>query len=162
MSQNIRNQASRGDMTGRKKEKDKKKYEKELAQTQERMAIANAQEKQAKKTEVVDLTEKKPVVEKEPDVVELDGTPEAVDEVETTDDTIQEVVDQSAPQPQAVAEEEVQVAQKPKQLIRALYDMNNVTVGYGTDYSFEAGRKYKVAPNVAQHLSERDLVEVLG
>jgi hypothetical protein len=54
------------------------------------------------------------------------------------------------------------VAEKSKVLIRARYDMSQVTVGRGTFFDFEEGRQYYVAPHVAQHLGEREYVDILG
>lgn len=42
--------------------------------------------------------------------------------------------------------------------IRVNSTLENVTIGQGTDYTFEEGRRYKVPQHVADHLEERGLV----
>lgn len=40
-------------------------------------------------------------------------------------------------------------------VIRVAENLDFVTIGAGNHYSFEAGKKYKVPANVAQHLKEK-------
>ncbi len=41
------------------------------------------------------------------------------------------------------------------QVIRVAEDLDFVTIGAGNNYSFKAGKKYKVSKAVAQHLQEK-------
>lgn len=45
--------------------------------------------------------------------------------------------------------------------VRSHADLEDVTIGAGTSYTFERGRKYIVPHNVAHHLAERGYVEIL-
>jgi uncharacterized protein (DUF934 family) len=40
-------------------------------------------------------------------------------------------------------------------IVRVADDIDMMTIGAGNYYSFKAGQKYKVAPNVAAHLKEK-------
>lgn len=53
------------------------------------------------------------------------------------------------------------IATYPDVIVKAMADMSEVTIGVGTEYNFEYGRKYKVPYNVAFHLAEQGYVEVL-
>jgi hypothetical protein len=43
-------------------------------------------------------------------------------------------------------------------IITLVEDLENVTIGAGNLYTFEAGKKYKVPANVADHLTEKGYV----
>lgn len=47
-------------------------------------------------------------------------------------------------------------------LIRTLYSLEDVTIGYGNNFTFKEGYKYKVPRWVAAHLEEKGLCDVLS
>jgi hypothetical protein len=165
MAQTRRPPASRGDVTGRQKVKSETELAKEQSEAAKQMALVAAAENAAKHTEVVDLTGAMPSVVEDQEFEEQDGTPI---EVTAEDEVIAEVVAKAGPQPkggqaaEVVEQGPVTVVQNDKVKIRAFYDLEDVTVGYPSTYTFEAGRKYIVPRNVAFHLAERELVEVLS
>lgn len=161
---------SPGDFTGNRKKKLAKEAQLQQAEASKTMSMVSAAEEKAKNAEVVDYTKEKvaapvdtgpvdlTVTEDDDDptiakfVAENDDAPESGTVGGPTDLTAEPV---KAPAP-------VQVIEKQKVLIRAKYDMSQVTIGKGTFYDFEEGRQYYVPPHVAQHLDERDYVDVLG
>lgn len=46
-------------------------------------------------------------------------------------------------------------------MVRALYDLDDITVGYGNNFSMKEGYRYKLARWVAAHLEEKQLCVVL-
>lgn len=46
--------------------------------------------------------------------------------------------------------------------IRSLYDLEDVTIGYGNTYTFRADYKYRVPYWIAMHLQEKGLCDVLS
>lgn len=163
-----KNPSLRGDITGRQKAAEAKRLQKEQAEAAKRMSITDAAERQSKATEVVDLTKKEPEVVDEPEFEEQDGTP--VVEADESDPVIEKVLEQTGKQPAVtevsdttdVSAQPVSVVKNDKAKIRAFYDLEDVTIGHGTNYNFEEGRKYIVPRVVAELLSEKQLVEVLG
>lgn len=165
-----------GDFTGRKKQELAAKYAEEQERRASEMAMASASAEKTKSREVVDYTQPK-AASPPPDTGPVDLTEDTSD-----DPTIDAIVaatredegDDDGPTPEeldaaqeATARQQVQAVdptqvQKTSVLIRARYDLEQVTIGHGNHYDFEEGRKYRVPPNVANHLSERGLVDVLG
>lgn len=72
-----------------------------------------------------------------------------------------EVVDLTADP--APSTDEVDYLEEPEYVegdvvIRALVDLEQVTIGVGTEYNFKAGRRYKVPAHVARHLASQNLI----
>lgn len=153
--------ASPGNYTGKMKEKLQKEAQQEQERRAAEVSMITAQEKQVKDDTVVDYTEAQKGRKKK-------AVKEAVVEEPPTDQTSAEDESPSSPEVQqnpGVQEvepvEPIQVS-KTKVKVRARANLENVTIGAGTMFDFEAGRQYLVTPNVAQHLAERELVDVLG
>lgn len=158
-----KNPSARGDVTGRQKAQAAKEATKEQQEAAKRMAMATAVEAEKKK-EVVDLSGNTPEVVESNEPQELDGTPVDVSE---PDETVEQVVAKAAPHPSsgsvaAVVEQGVQVAEKTKLKVKALYDIEDATVGYGTSFTLEEGRRYILPRHVAEHFAEKELVEIIG
>lgn len=162
--------AGAGDFTGRQKQKLAEKHAQEQQQRATEVALATAAEDRKKQAEIVDYTQPADTPPPE-DTGPVDYTVTPDDESDPTIESIvastkqqvepADVEERVAPeQERPVQERPVEVA-RPSQRIRARFDLNKVTVGRGTFYDFEAGRKYIVPPHVAQHLAERELVDVL-
>ena len=146
-----------GDFTGMKKARLQAEVEEQQTREAERLAMATASAQRSSSNEIVDYTKPRPKVRKEPTgpgvkreapVKDLTGDAGKVGAV--TDVLVQDEED-----------EEPVYVRPTSVLIRARYDLENVTIGHGTLYNFEAGRRYRVPWNVAEHLGERDLVDVL-
>lgn len=171
---------SAGDFTGKQKATLLKKAQQEQAESAQHLAMATASAEQERSTEVVDYT-------KEVEQVPVDTGPVDLtvqDAGDEADETIARLVagsDGDEPEPGTVGEahdytEEandpaaapspVSVApvtvERSKVLIRSRYDLPQVTIGRGTLYEFEEGRQYYVPSHVAEHLAERDLVDILN
>jgi hypothetical protein len=67
-------------------------------------------------------------------------------------------VDVPVASPDEVVDFGVETVESDEVVIRVNEDLTNVTIGRGTFFNFEAGKKYKVSRNVAAHLEERGLV----
>ena len=167
---------SPGDFTG----KQKARLQKEAAERQQeeasRLSMITVQENQAKSNEVIDYT-KKEKVRQQPTGPGTQVDPEPVDMTEdgdhrqpredlttatgggVTEPVTDEVIDTTR-EPEVVAQPVI--AQPESVMIRARYDLPQVTIGHGNHYDFEAGRRYRVPYNAAQHLAERDLVDILS
>ena len=69
-----------------------------------------------------------------------------------------EVVDMTIPSVPTVLDEVVSVGVELADdtvVVRVAENIENMTLGAGNNYSFEAGKKYKVAKHVATHLQEK-------
>ena len=70
-----------------------------------------------------------------------------------------EVIDATKPGRQTVIVDEVVKVVKDEDAetvtIRVVENIDNMTLGAGNNYSFEAGRKYEVTRAVAKHLEEK-------
>jgi hypothetical protein len=154
---------SPGDFTG----KEKARLAAENAEEQQRraaeMSMITAAAETNKTREVVDYTQPKQAPPPE-DTGPIDLT-EATEP--SGDDDIDAIVDATREDaPEAPVQREVTPVvqhrvERTSVLVRARYDMPAVTVGHGTNYDFEEGRQYRVPPNVANHLNERALVDIL-
>lgn len=139
----------RGDMTGRKRVQNAEKVADEVneqALTKTKMAAAE-----------------RAAIENE--VIEQDGKSSKV--IDKDDPTIAAVVAAAEPQPTPGEATEVEVQgveinETEMVLVRARYDVENATVGYGNNYNMEEGRKYRIPRNAAFHFSERELVDILS
>jgi len=157
--------AGAGDFTGRQKQKLAEQHAQEQQQRATEVALATAAEDRKKQAEIVDYTQPAPPPPPEDTgPVDLTVTPD-----DESDPTIESIVASTKQQAKpADVEERVETSgeqpvevERPSRRVRARFDLNKVTVGRGTFYDFEAGRKYIVPPHVAQHLAERELVDVL-
>lgn len=160
--------ASPGDFTGKQKEALARKHAEEQQQRAGEMSMITAQQEAKKTREVVDYTKKQQAPA--PDPGPVDYTVETGSD-EENDPVIDAIVasaaesDDEPAAPTAVRGEAQTPApvrvEKTSRLIRARYDLPQVTIGHGNTYDFEEGRQYRVPPNVANHLAERELVDIL-
>lgn len=126
-----------GDFTGRKQQQLEEQRDRELAEKEEQITMANVREQEAADNTAVDLTDPShPVVISSDDAVR-DGA-NFGDEIEVINDDAT-VVGESA------------------RWIRT-NETFNTTIGYGNEYNFVAGQKVKVPANVAAHLEEKGYV----
>lgn len=144
---------SAGNYTGKQKKKLEAKAREEQTLRANELSMVTAEAEQEKKDAVVDYTKKGGVKEVEitTEAGEQHPTDEAGDE-STAEQQPASDVEEVAP---------IEVG-KSKIRVRARADLDQVTVGKGNHYDFEAGRQYFVPPNVARHLGERELVDILG
>ena len=165
-NQRKRGSKTHGDITGRKSAKQTAA----LTEEKKREAARISQATQARAEdmeEVVNLVRRQP---KEtgpaPDAIQKqDGSRPVEDE---PDDVVEALVAE-ADQP---ASREVggivrqqsgpTLVKAETAIVRSNYDLENVTVGAGNHYDFEQGRKYKVPMNVAEHLAQKELVDILS
>ena len=145
---------SPGDFTGRQKARLQKEAAEQQAEEAQRLTMITADQERAKSDEVVDYTNVEktrlkptgPGTQKDPEPVDLSG--EAKDEV----------IDTSRGE---VAVAEPVKVERTAVLVRARYDLEQVTIGHGNHYNFEAGRRYRIPEDAAIQLSEREMVDVL-
>ncbi len=156
--------SSRGDVTGRTKAKQTAEVAEQQKKAAAKVALATASAKEAS-DEVMDLTKRVPTPVEEPEFTELDGEPtEAAAPDETVEAVLAAAKDSPVAAPREVGGVQRQGAttvQNETSKVRARYDLKAVTVGVGTSYDFEEGRKYVIPTNAARHLAERDLVDIL-
>lgn len=149
------------DVTGRRKAQLEKQHAEELARRAKELAMA-ADLEQEEKTEVVDYTEPGGVPTPEEPVEPSEGD-------EEFDPTIEAIVASAETTPEDferrsldTIEEHVTIADRyDSVLVRANVDMEQVTIGVGNNYDFEAGRKYRLPFNAARHLAENGYVDIL-
>ena len=148
-----------GDFTGRKKAELLKQQADEQKQAAAKLTTTAPVAEDRSKREVVDYATEKPApppegpkdltVDQEEDPVIariVAGTAEPAPGVVGAPQDVVQTVDPVKPQ---------------KVLVRAKYDLKQVTVGRGTFYDFEEGQRYYVPPNAAEHLERKNLVDVL-
>lgn len=175
----------RGDFTGNKKEALLQEHAAQVDARREELGIVSQQTQSIKDDGVVDLMSGRPVLE-HPDA-EIDGAGLETDPRLTPDG-----VHIQAPSPEPLAggtkigsgtssidvfefpEERVQAsapqgsgALTTDQLnapseVKVLYDLEEVTIGYGNTFNLRAGYRYKVPRWVAMHLEEKGLAMVLS
>lgn len=148
--------AKPGDQTGRKKVQLQAEHAKEQKEAAARMATATIEAEKVK-DEVVDYTAPATAPAREPEFVELDGSPEVMEDV---DPVVAAVVAQAKKQPAATQVGGVEdvtptLVQDEKVKVVALADLPRCTIGAGNVYSFEEGRKYVVPRNVFEFLGQR-------
>lgn len=167
MANNARRKApsTRGDITGRKIAEAQSKVEKEQATKASEMTMAANTKARAKSTEVLDLSGAKPtVVTDDSEPVVLDGSTQV--DVTEDDAVVEAVVAKAAKQPAAaqVGGIETQVVEVGADTVKviALFDVEQATVGYDTEYTLEQGRRYILPRTAANHFAERDLVSIIG
>lgn len=170
---------SAGDQTGKKKAT----LEAEVVEDQERqdeLTMISRQKEEAAKDEEVDYTDEARKAGQTPPAprTQSDDRVEAavVDDGGETYDleaTIAELRSSEDPARQKLAEDyerlrREQDAQTIQQgyveagqavrRIRPAFDIDQMTLGVGTEYNFKAGQWYKVPAHVADHLAEKDLL----
>lgn len=162
---------SPGDYTGRQKAKLQKEAQERQEEEAQRLTMITAQEGRSKSNEVIDYTQKREKVRKEPTGPGTQVDPEPVDLSEGGDhrEAREDLTTATAPEP--VLDEVIDTSQEPRPrptmvekrsvLVRARYDLPQVTIGHGNHYDFEAGRRYKISQDAAIQLSERDLIDIL-
>lgn len=148
------------DVTGRRKQELEKRHAEELARKAKEMALTVELE-QEEKTEVVDYTD--------PDAPVLGTAADDAEEADELDPTIEAIVAAAETQPEdyqtrapGAVEDRVTYADRGDSvLVRANADLEQVTLGVGKHYDFEAGRKYRLSFNDARHLAENGYVDIL-
>ncbi|MFE9412331.1 hypothetical protein ACFYN0_26585 [Streptomyces sp. NPDC006704] len=96
-------------------------------------------------------------LEKNRDIAEREAAKGQLLEAQVAEEVRAEVVDLTAPQEVEIVEAPVVVGASAREM-RVVEDLENVTIGYGTNFSFEAGRTYKVPAFVYNHLAEKGYV----
>ncbi|MFJ2115944.1 hypothetical protein ACIOEX_29335 [Streptomyces sp. NPDC087850] len=99
----------------------------------------------------------KQTLEKNRDLAEKEAAKTQLVEAQVAEDVRAEVVDLTqAPEPE-IEEAPVVVGETTREM-RVVEDLEDVTIGYGNTFSFEAGRTYKVPAYVYNHLAEKGYV----
>lgn len=154
---------TRGDQTGRIGAELRAENAEAIKEASKRMAMVTAVKEYEQDHVVYDYTGSTPVPETE--TIEVaDGKPKkGKDKDPLVEAVVAKAKAAETPEPQEVGGVEPvtpkQVgAEDDTRVIVALYDLENVTVGAGTLYNFEAGRKYRVPKNVAFHLGQKNVV----
>lgn len=164
---------SPGDYTGRQKAKLQKEAQERQEEEAQRLTMITAQESRSKSNEVIDYTQKREKVRMEPTGPGTQVDPEPVDLSEGGDhrEAREDLTTATAPEP--VLDEVIDttetagvtrrptMVEKRSVLVRARYDLPQVTIGHGNHYDFEAGRRYRISQDAAIQLSERELVDIL-
>lgn len=167
-------QSRPGDFTGRQKEVLQREHEEAVDARRDELGLINAGKAAIKDEGVINLMSGDPLLEgtdelidaaaREPGVIERPAAPEAVrlDGGGQSSMVIEELPEE---RPQAVVQKgEVvtpELLNEPT-LIRSLYDIEDVTIGYGNTFTFREGYRYKVPRWVAGHLEEKGLALVLS
>lgn len=157
---------SAGDFTGRQRAKLERERAQEKAARKDSISmITGAQE--AAKDDVVDYRSQKQGRKRgRPEAAKAPVTDTATGE-EIEDPTIAAIVGEGYEEPDPDALDDVDYTDGvetpvyPDVEIKAMADLEQVTIGVGTEYNFEYGRKYIVPYNVAFHLQEQGYCEVL-
>lgn len=177
-----RPQSQRGDFTGNKKAQLAQENADAVEARRQELGIVTEQTKAIKDEGVIDLMDGQPRLEHpdlEPDQEVLIDTaarepgvreektpaPEGTKLQSTTGPGTIEVFELEEERPQAaMAANEVltKEAMNEPTIIRALYDLEDITIGYGNTHTFREGYRYKVPRWVAAHLEEKQLCIVLS
>lgn len=166
-NQRKRGSKTHGDITGRKAAKLTAELEEEKKREAQRVAQATKVREDGKE-EVVNLVRQQPKRKgPEPEVIEVqDGSPREEEEPDATVEALVADADQPAPREVGGIVREQRggptIVEPETAIIRANYDLEQVTVGAGNHYDFEEGRKYEVPLNVAKHLAQKEIVDILS
>lgn len=171
-----RPQSRRGDATGHKADVLRREAEDQLEARREEIGMLHQSTENAKQNGVVDLTGEEPVLDYKGDAA-LDGKLvgndgslyEAPQEVSGgtqinsgSSYTVEEIEPPTESLAQISADEVVnRDALNRPVLIRAEYDLEDVTIGYGNTYTLKQGWRYKVPRHVAIHLESKNVITVL-
>jgi len=179
MANKQRQRKSAGDQTGKRQAT----LEAEVVEdqkSQDELTMISRQQDEAAKDEVVDYTDeakkagqspdppRKPqdvraeaqVVEDGGEVLDLNSK---IDELRSSGDpALAKLADEyerlrREKDAQAIPQGHIEAGQTT-QHIRTAFDINQMTLGVGTEYTFKAGQWYKVPAHVAEHLREKDLL----
>lgn len=168
-------QSARGDFTGRQKEVLQKEHEDAVNERREELGLISAGKQQVKDEGVIDLTSGQPVLEgtdqlidaaaRQPGVVEPEPeTPAEGTRIGSSTATIdvRELPEEKPKAAQQAGEVLTKEMSNTPTLIRSLYDIEDVTIGYGNTFTFREGYRYRVPRWVAAHLEEKGLALVLS
>jgi len=169
-----RNPSQRGDFTGNQKEVLQRQHEDAVNERRDELGLVTAGQQAIKDEGVIDLTSGQPVLEgtdklidtaaRQPGVVEQEEVPEEGTRIGSGTSTY-DVMEMPDEKPKALAQAgEVltpDLLNSPT-LVRALYDLEDITIGYGNTFTFREGYRYRVPRWVAQHLEEKNLALVLS
>lgn len=164
-----------GDFTGRQKEVLEKEHEEAVEARRDELGLVSAAKAQVKDEGVIDMMDGEPKLEGTDELIDTAARePEVIEKVETPPEGTKldgggmaniDVYELPEERPQAVAGKgEVvtpELMNEPT-LIRALYDIEDVTIGYGNNFTFREGYRYRVPRWVAAHLEEKGLALVLS
>lgn len=167
-------QSRPGDFTGRQKEVLAKEHEDAVNERREELGLITAGRQAVKDEGVIDLMSGEPTLEgtdelidaaaRQPAVIEREPEPQAVrlDGGGQSNIVVEELPEE---RPQAAVQKgealTPELLNEPT-LIRSLYDIEDVTIGYGNTFTFREGYRYKVPRWVAGHLEEKGLALVLS
>lgn len=184
-----RNPSTRGDFTGNKKEALQREHEEQVSARREEIGLANANKQAVKDDGVISLMSGQPELElDDPDLTRALAAQQAGEDDTDLDVEVAEAVGQQPTpveqgtrlgsgttnidvfelepeRPQAASPKgEVLDADRLNEptLIRSLYDVEDVTIGYGNTFTFREGYRYRVPRWVAAHLEEKGLADVLS
>lgn len=170
-----RNPSTRGDFTGNKKEVLERELAESVDSRREELGLVSASKAAVREEGVIDLMSGAPKLDgtdqhvdasaREPDVMQPEETvPEEGKRIGSGTTKIN-VMEMPEEKPRAaVADNEVLTPDllATPTLVRALYDLEDVTIGYGNTFTFREGYRYKVPRWVAGHLEEKGLALVLS
>lgn len=156
---------SAGDFTGRQRARLDQERAAQKAARQDQITTITGARREAKQ-EVVDYTDQKQGRKRGRKSAAKAPVTNAETGEQVEDPTIAAIVgDADEPDPEALHPEDMtegpEIVERPNVEIKAMADLEQVTIGVGTEYNFEYGRKYIVPYNVAFHLSEQGYCEVL-
>jgi len=177
-------QSTRGDFTGNKKAALIQQHEEEVEARREELGIVSERQQAIKEQGTIDLMSGEPILE-HPDLDPKDA--EKLEVIRTPEGNIDVTEKQQPPAPTGTRlqssqgssdmeifeypEERVTAATKealtqenqnaPTE-IKVLYDLEDVTIGYGNTYNFKAETRYRVPRWVAAHLEEKGIAIVLS
>lgn len=174
-------QSMRGDFTGQKKEALARENAEALESRREELGIVTAQQTAIRDEGVIDLMSGQPTLEhpdlqpgeevridaaaREPGVAPDEEAEQARKLHSSSGRGTYDVEELPEERPQAaVVKGEAVNAETLNEptLIRALYDLEDITIGYGNTHTFREGYRYKVPRWVAAHLEEKNLALVLS
>ena len=180
--------SQRGDFTGNQKEALLREHEEALAERREEIGLINATKQQVKDEGVIDLMDGVPkldhpasagpqdtvLVGEDADggLIPLEKREENPDGERLQSSTsakhnVVEVYELPEERVTAASSSGKQVGLSQEELnapvtVRALYDLEEVTLGYGNTFDFKEGYRYRVPRWAAQHMEEKQLVTVLS
>lgn len=176
-----RPQSQRGDITGNKDAQLRQEHAEVLETRREELGQIGAQVQRIKDEGVVDLMSGAPKLEhptlspdgdalidaaaREPQLLQPEAqVPEEGVKLDGGGKSTYDVFELPQERPQAalqVGEVLTPDMSLEPVIIRAEYDLEDITIGYGNTHTFRAGMRYRVPRWVAAHLEEKNLITVL-
>lgn len=169
-----RNPSTRGDYTGNQKEVLQREHEDAVEQRRDELGLITAGVQLVKDEGVIDLTGAEPVLEGTDQLIDAAArqpAPQQREEEQPEGTSVGssksgslEVRELPQEKPRAAVQgNEVLTPDllNTPTIVRSLYDLEDVTIGYGNTFTFRAEYRYKVPRWVAQHLEEKGLAIVL-